>query len=82
MAEATAVRDDARMLSRQARYHRRKRRGFVMFHPVVDPQELRDLIVACGFRLLDTDPATLAEGVERVVESFSSGRLHVAAAPE
>ena len=53
-----------------------------MVHPVVDPQELHDLIVACGFRLMDARPDTLAAGIEAVLERFSTGRLSIASEPE
>ena len=67
------------MQTPQARWHRRQRRGLVMVHPTVDPQELHDLIVACGFQLNSVDPDALAEGIERVVEAFSTLKLSIAA---
>ena len=69
-------------LSSQARYHRRRRRGLVMVHPVVDPQEVCELIRACGFTPVDDHPGTLAAGLEAILEGFSSGRLSIASEPD
>jgi hypothetical protein len=62
-------------LSRQAAYQRRRRNGLKRIRVTVDPQEVRELLRACG--LTPTSDEALATGLQMVVEMFSSGELSV-----
>ena len=75
MASGAAFRDDARMLTRQAAYRRRKRNGFEVLRVTVDPQDVRELLRACGLTPTSDDTETLAEGLRMVVEMHSAGEL-------
>jgi len=62
-------------MTRQANYMRRKRAGLRLFKVVADPQDVAEIVRACG--LIPTDPsaATLAVAFQMVVDMVSSGEL-------
>ena len=64
-------------MTRQARYQRRRRAVLLMMRVVADPQEVADLIRACGLTPIDASPETLAEGLQMVIELCSRGDLLV-----
>jgi len=65
------------MVSRQAAYRRRRRNGLQVIRITVDPQDVHELLRACGLTPTSDDPEALAEGLRMVIEMHSAGELTV-----